>query len=139
MAIVQAVCNSFKMEVLVGTHDIQTDDIRIALFQSTAVLSQDTTVYDIAGEASGAGYTAGGIQLTGITRVIMNNVAVVDFDDVVWVNASITARGALIYNKTKANKAIAVYDFGEDKTSSEGDFTLAMPAATDTDAVIRVA
>lgn len=139
MAITQAVCNSFKQEVLGGIHDLDTDTLKMALFTSAATLSAATTAYAVANEAAGAGYTAGGKALTGVVLSLDSGVAVVDFNDVVWTDATITAAGALIYNSSKSNKAIAVIDFGGSKTSTAGDFSVIIPAATSTQAIIRLA
>lgn len=138
MAIVSALCNSFKRECLLAEHNVTTDVIKIALFTSSATLGKATTAYSATNEVVGAGYTAGGVTLTNVTAALDGDVAVVDFDDVTISSATITARGALIYNSSKANKAIAVYNFGEDKTSSGGDYVLSLPPATSVDAIIRL-
>ena len=139
MAITQAMCSSFKQELLGGTHDLDTDVMKIALYTSSATLDATTTTYSTTNEVSGVGYTAGGETLSGATISLSGTTAFVDFSDVVWTSATITARGALIYNSSKADRAVAVLDFGADKTSTAGDFTVIMPAATASDAVIRIA
>jgi hypothetical protein len=139
MAITQGVCNSFKEEVLTGVHDIATDTIKIALFTSAATLGAATTAYSTTNEVVGTNYTAGGNTLTGAAVTLDGSVAIVDFNDTTWSSASITARGALIYNSSKANRAIAVLDFGSDKTSTDGDFTVIFPAPTASTAVVRLA
>jgi hypothetical protein len=139
MAITQGVCNSFKEEVLTGVHDIATDTIKIALFTSAATLGAATTAYSTSDEVVGTNYTAGGNTLTGAAVTLDGSVAIVDFNDTTWSSASITARGALIYNSSKANRAIAVLDFGSDKTSTDGDFTVIFPAPTASTAVVRLA
>lgn len=138
MAITSAVCNSFKQELFGGVHDLDTDAIKIALYTSAATLGASTTVYSSSNEVVGAGYVAGGNTLTGAVISLDGSVAIVDFSDTTWSNATITARGALIYNSSKSNKAVAVIDFGGDKTSTNGDFTVQFPAATGTNAIIRI-
>ena len=137
MAFDQTLTTSFKQDVLLGVHDLETDDIKMALFLATADLGADTTVYTTAGETSGAGYTAGGETLTGVTVLTSGTTAYVDFADPVWNPAGFTARGALIYNASKSNKAIAVLDFGSDKTATT-TFTVQMPANTASSALIRI-
>jgi hypothetical protein len=139
MAITQAMCNSFKTELLGGTHDLDTDTIKIALFTSSASLDASTTAYSTSNEVSGTGYTAGGNTLSGATISLSGSTAIVDFTDTTWSSATITARGALIYNSSKANRAIAVLDFGSDKSSTNGDFTVVFPAADASNAIIRIA
>jgi len=139
MAITQAMCNSFKTELLGGTHDLDTDTIKIALFTSSASLDASTTAYSSTNEVSGTGYTAGGNTLSGATISLSGSTAIVDFTDTTWSSATITARGALIYNSSKADRAIAVLDFGSDKSSTNGDFTVVFPAADASNAIIRIA
>ena len=111
----------------------------------TGTYNADTTNYsDVTGnsdEASGTGYTAGGVALTNVTITTdnTNDVAYVDFDDVVFTNVDLDARGAIIYNTTQANKAIALLDFGETKTATDGDFTVVIPAGAYNTAIIRIA
>lgn len=138
MAITSAVCNSFKQELFGGTHDLDTDTIKIALYTNAATLGASTTAYTTSDEVVGAGYTAGGNTLTGATISLDGSVAIVDFSDTTWSTSTITARGALIYNSSKSNKAIASIDFGGDKTSTSGDFTVVFPAATGTNAIVRI-
>jgi len=139
MAITQAMCSSFKEELLGGIHDLDTDTIKIALYTSSATLGAATTAYSTTNEVSGTGYTAGGNTLTSPVISLDGTTAIVDFDNTTWTSATITARGALIYNSSKANRAIAVLDFGADKTSTDGDFTVTMPAAAAATALIRIA
>ena len=139
MAITQAMCTSFKTELLGGVQDLDTDTIYIALFTSSATLSAATTAYSTTNEVSGTGYTAGGNALTGAVISADGTTAIVDFDNTTWASSSITARGALIYNSSKANRAIAVLDFGSDKTSTDGDFTIQFPAADASNAILRIA
>lgn len=140
MAISQAMCTSFKTELLGGTHDLDTDVIKIALYTSSATLGASTTAYTTSDEvASGNGYTTGGNTLSGASISSSGTTAFVDFSDSTWSSASFTARGALIYNSSKSNKAIAVLDFGSDKTSTNGDFVVQFPAADASNAIIRIA
>lgn len=139
MAITQCMVSSFKAELLGGIQDLDTDVIKIALFTSSATLNAATTAYSTTNEVSGTGYTAGGNTLTSPVISVDGTTAIVDFADSTWASATLTARGALIYNSSKANRAIAVLDFGSDKTSTNGDFTVVMPAAAATTALIRIA
>lgn len=138
MAILQGMCSSFKQESWLGIHDLDTDTLKMALYTASADLSQATTVYTPTGEASGAGYISGGIPLTNVQVLLSGTTAYVTFDNPVWSGASFVCRGALIYNASKANRAIAVLDFGSDKTAS-GTFTVQLPAATATTALLRFA
>jgi hypothetical protein len=140
MAITQAMCTSFKSEALQGVHDFTTDTFKIALYTSSATLSAATTAYSATNEVSGTGYTAGGetLTVTGGAVSTSGTTAYVDFSDVTWSTATITARGALIYNSSQANKAVAVLDFGSDKTSTAGDFVITMPTADASNAIIRI-
>lgn len=137
MAFDQTLTTSFKRDILLGVHDLETDTIKMALFLATADLGADTTVYTTTGETSGTGYVAGGKTLTGVTVLTSGTTAYVDFADPTWDPANFTARGALIYNASKSNKAIAVLDFGSDKTATT-IFTVQMPANTATSALIRI-
>ena len=142
MAISQALCTSFKAELLSGIHDLDgTDTINIALYVSTATLSASTTVYTTTGEVSSSGtnYATGGKALSGHTIATSGGTAYLDFADVTWASATITANGALIYNASQGNKAIAVLAFGGDKTSTNGDFTIQFPTADASNAIIRLA
>lgn len=139
MAITQAVCNSFKSELLGGIHDLDTDVINIALFTSAATLNASTTAYSTTNEVSGTGYSAGGIALTGAAISLDGSTAIVDFADASFSNVSITARGALIYNTSKANRAVAVLDFGSDVTATNVDFNIIFPTPDASTAIIRIA
>ena len=139
MAITQAMCTSFKTELLGGVHDLDTDTIKIALFTSSATLGAATTAYSTTNEVVGTGYTAGGNTLTGATISAGGTTAIVDFDNTTWASSTITARGAMIYNSSKANRAIAILDFGSDKTSTDGDFTIQFPVADASNAILRIA
>jgi len=139
MAITQAMCSSFKQQILLGEHDLDTDVIKLALYTSAATLSAATTAYSTSDEVVGTGYTAGGNTLTGATVSLSGTTAYVDFSDTTWTTATITARGALMYNSSKSNKAIAVLDFGADKTSTAGDFTVQFPTNDASSAIVRIA
>ena len=139
MAIAQAMCSSFKQQILLGEHDMDTDTFKIALYTSAATLGPATTVYSTSDEVVGAGYTAGGNTLTGATVSLSGTTAFVDFSDSSWATATITARGALIYNSSKANKAVAVLDFGSDKISTGGTFTVQFPVNDASSAIVRIA
>jgi hypothetical protein len=137
MALQQTLTTSFKQDILLGVHDLDTDTLKMALYLATADLGAGTTVYTSTGETSGVGYVAGGEVLTGVTVLVSGTTAYVDFADPVWAPAAFTARGALIYNASKGNKAIAELDFGADKVAT-ATFTVQMPAATATSALIRI-
>lgn len=138
MAITQALCSSFKLELLAGTH-VAADVYKIALFTSTATLSAATTAYAATNEVSGTGYTAGGATLAGYSATETGTVARLDFTSPTWPSSTITARGALIYNSSKTNKAVAVLDFGADITSTSGTFTVTLPTVGDSTSLIRIA
>jgi len=140
MAITQAMCTSFKVDLLDGEHDFGADTFKIALYTSSATLGATTTAYSATNETSGTGYSAGGNTLTvSTTPTSSGTTAYLSFANTTWSTASITARGALIYNSTNANKAVAVLDFGSDKTSTAGDFTIQFPTADASNAIIRIA
>jgi hypothetical protein len=132
--IAQTQTTSFKAELYQGIHDLTTDVIKIALYTGNASLDASTTVYTTDNEVTGTGYTAGGVQMTGITVNSSDYTAYVGFANVVF-GASVTARCALIYNASKANRSVAVIDFGSDKTST--NFTITMPANTVDAALLR--
>ena len=143
MAISQAMPTSFKQELLTATHNFtaSTGDVfKIALYTSSATLGASTTVYSTSNEvANGNGYTTGGNTLTNVTPTTSGTTAFTDFADTTWSNATITANGALIYNSSKSDKAVAVLAFGGDKTSTAGDFTIVFPTADASNAIIRIA
>ena len=142
MAISQAMCTSFKLALLDGEMDFSSDTsqtFKIALYTSAATLGATTTVYSVTNEVSGTGYTAGGNTLTVVTPTTSGTTAYLDFADTTWATATITARGALIYQSGGTNPAVAVIDFGADKTSTAGDFTIQFPTANASDAIIRIA
>ncbi len=137
MAISQAMCTSFKAEILDEQHDLAADTIKIALFTSSASLGAGTTAYSTSNEISGTGYTAGGVALTSKTVSTTGTTAFFDADDPTWTSASFTANGALIYNNTNSDKAIAVLAFGGDFTVAGGTFKIVFPAAG-ANAIIRI-
>jgi hypothetical protein len=147
MAITSALCTSFKKELLERKHDFNTTSghtFKIALFTSAASLDATTTAYTTSNEVVGTGYIAGGATLTNIDPTTSGTTAFIDFSDVTFSSASITAAGALIYNTTTdggsaTTNAVAVISFGGDKTSSNGDFTIIFPTADATNAIIRIA
>lgn len=154
MAITQAMCTSFKVELLQGVHNFtpSTGDVfKIALYTSSATLDATTTVYTTSNEVTGTGYTAGGNTLTSSAGMPTSGgtTAFTDFSDTTWSTATITARGALIYNSTPSansnanttltNAAVCALDFGADKTASDGDFTIIFPTADASNAIIRIA
>lgn len=141
MAISQAMCTSFKVELLTATHNFTNttgDVFKIALYTSSATLGATTTAYSSTNEVTGTGYTAGGNTLTNVTPTSSGTTAYTDFADTTWTTATITANGALIYNSSKSNKAVAVLAFGSDKTSTAGDFTIQFPVADASNAIIRL-
>ena len=135
MAIVQTQCTSFKKELYQGIHDLSTDTIKMALYTANASLGADTTVYSATSEVVASGYTAGGNTLTGVAINSSDYTAYANWANTSWTS-TLTARCALIYNASKANRAIAVIDFGADKTSTT-TFLVTMPANTATTALIR--
>lgn len=136
-------CTSFKKEILQGVHDFTAstgDTFKLALYTSSATLDASTTAYSVTNEASGTGYSAGGGTLTNVTPTTSGTTALTDFADLTFSAATITARGALIYNDTAAgDPAVVVLDFGSDKTSTAGDFTIIFPTADASNAIIRIA
>tara|TARA_R110000822_G_scaffold28200_1_gene83958 strand:- start:954 stop:1424 length:471 start_codon:yes stop_codon:yes gene_type:complete len=156
MAITQAMCTSFKQELLQGVHNFTSGSgggtttttgsgnaFKIALYTSSASLSASTTAYSGTNEASGTGYSGGGNALTNVTPTTSSTTALTDFADTTWTSSSITARGAVIYNSStaagSANRAVLVLNFGSDKVSSSGDFTITFPTADSSSAIIRIA
>lgn len=138
MAITAAVCTSYLQEILQGTHS-SADTYKIALYPSTATLSAATTAYSSTGEVTGTGYTAGGATLSGYSVTTDTGKAILDFTtDPTWASSTITARAALVYNSSKSNKAVAVLDFGVDTTSTNGTFTVTLPAPTASTGMVRL-
>ena len=141
MAISQAMCTSFKSELMQALHNFTTSTgnvFKIALYTSSATLGATTTAYSATNEVTGTGYTAGGNTLTNVTPTSSGTTAFTDFADTTWSTATITARGALIYNSTNSNRAVCVLDFGADKTSTAGHFTIVFPTPDASNAIIRI-
>jgi VCBS repeat-containing protein len=151
MAITQAMCTSFKQELLVGTHNFTNssgDTFKLALYAiggggksgTTATLGAATTAFTTTGEIANSGsYSSGGGSLTNVTPTTSGTTAFTDFNDLSFTTATITARGALIYNSSDSNKAVCALDFGGDKTSTAGTFTIQFPTANASNAIIRIA
>ena len=141
MAISQAMCTSFKKELMTATHNFTaaSNVFKLALYTSSASLGAGTTAYTSSNEASGTGYTAKGAFLTSVTPTTSGTTALTDFNDLTFSTATITARGCMIYNSSDNNKSVATIDFGGDKTSTAGDFTIVFPAAASSTAIIRIA
>jgi hypothetical protein len=137
MAITTAICNSYKQELLEGVHT-STDTYKIALYTDAVTLGASTTAYSSTNEVSGTGYDAGGKTLTGYVSGLSGSTAYITFDDPSWANSTITARGCLIYNSSKSNKAVACFDFGSNVVSVSGTFTIDLPTAG-ASALIRIA
>ena len=141
MAITQTTCTSFKKELLEAVHDFTSHTFKIALYTDSADLGAGTTVYSTTNEitnTSGTAYTAGGKALTTIAPTSSGTVAFVDFENVSWPSASFTARGALIYNSSASNKAVAVLDFGSNRVVSNDTFEVQFPVSSATTAIIRI-
>lgn len=146
MAITQAMCTSFKQELLEGQHDFRSsgNTFKLALYTSSATLNASTTDYSATNEVSGTGYTAGGGTLTNVNPTASGTTAFTDFNDLTFSAATITANGALIYNTTTGGgtgttDSVVVLAFGGDKTSTAGDFTIQFPTADASNAIIRIA
>jgi len=142
MAITSTLTTSFKTELLKGNHDFTNgtgDTFKLALYTSSATLGATTTSFTTTGQASGTNYTSGGADLTSVTPTSDGTTAFTDFADLTFGTATITARGCMIYNSSDSNKSVATIDFGGDKTSTAGDFTIVFPAAAASTAIIRIA
>jgi len=154
MAITSAICNSFKQEILVGTHNFTASSgntFKLALFTSSATLSKSTTQYTAPTDgtanptnthevsSTATGYTTGGNTLTSVTPVLSGDTACCKFSDTSFGSASFTARGCLIYNSSASNKAVCAINFGADKTVTSGTFTIQFPAQTAGNAIIQIA
>lgn len=141
MAISQSVCYSFKQEALEGLHNFASsggDTFRIALYTSSATLGTGTTAYTTSNEVTGTGYTAGGNTLTNLGTFLSTGTAYIDWSDTTWTSSTITARGALVYNSTNSDRAVIVLDFGTDKSSTAGDFTIIFPTPSAASAILRL-
>ena len=143
MAISQAVCNSFKTELLGAVHDFDSGSgqvFKLALFQSNATLDQNTTVFTSTNEASTGGqYTTCGGILAGQQVSLDTSTAIITFSDLSFTGVTLTADGALIYNTSASDKAVCVLSFGGDKTATSGTFTILFPAFTAANAILRIA
>ena len=143
MAISQAMCSSFKKELMTATHNFTASSgntFNLALYTSSASLGAATAAYTSSNETSGTGYTAKGAALTSVTPVVTGTTAVGDFADLTFSTVSITARGAMIFNETASgDPSVCILDFGGDKVASSGDFTVQFPTASASAAIIRIA
>ena len=143
MAITQAMCTSFKKELMEAKHNFLLsggNTFKIALYTSSATLSAATTAYSATNEVSGTNYTAAGNTLTRANPATSGTTAYTDFADTTWSSSTITARGAVIFNEdTSGDTSVIVLNFGADKSSSSGDFTITFPTADASDAIIRIA
>lgn len=145
MAITNAIAISFKKQLLEAAHDFRNsggDTFKIALYTSSATLDGSTTAYSATNEVSGTGYSAGGANLTRVDPTSSGSTSFTDFADITWSASTITARGMMIYNSTPThtytNPCVLVADFGSDKTTSGGDFTVVFPSADASNAIIRI-
>ena len=140
-------CTSFKQQLLQGKHDFTAssgDTFKLAMYDNSASFTAATTAYTTSNEVSGTGYSAGGAALTNVTPTTSSTTALTDFADLTFSSATITARGALIYNTTTGagsgtTDTVLVLDFGSDKSSTAGDFTIVFPTADASNAIIRIA
>lgn len=138
MSVANAVCNTFKQEILMGVHE-PSDVYKIALYDGSTSVDKNTTHYTIVGEVVGVGYTAGGAILSGYNLVIDGDAVILDWStDPTWINSTITAQGALIYNASKSNKAVCALSFGSEKSSISGMFRIIFPAATETTGLVVI-
>jgi len=139
MAIAQAMCTQFKRDVMLGLHDLDTDTIKIALYTSSATLNATTTAYTTSNEvANGNGYATGGVTLANASVITNSTSGCFDSNNPEWTSATFTARGALIYNDTESDFAIAVLDFGGDFSVAGGTFRIVFPAQTANTAIVRI-
>ncbi|UOF80366.1 hypothetical protein [Caudoviricetes sp.] len=136
-------CTSFKSELMQALHNFTTgtgNTFKLALYTNSASFTAATTAYTVTNEVPDSGsYAAGGGTLTNVTPTTSGTTAFTDFADLTFTNATITARGAMIYNSTNSNRSVVILDFGTDKTSTTGDFTIVFPTADATNAIIRIA
>ena len=143
MAITQAIANSFRGELLTGTHNFTAatgNVFKLALYTSASTMSAATTVYATTAEVANSGqYVTGGGALTNVSPVVSSGVAFIDFDDISFTGVTLTAAGALIYNTSQSSKAVAILSFGADKTATSGVFTVQFPAATTAAAILTIA
>ena len=141
MAITSTLTTSFKKELLEATHNFATNGnaFKLALYTSSATLGAATTAFTTTGQATGTNYTSGGAALTKVQPTSSGTTGFTDFADLTFGTATVTARGCMIYNDTNGDKSVAAIDFGGDKTSTAGDFTIVFPAAAASTAIIRIA
>tara|TARA_R100000935_G_scaffold10233_2_gene20451 strand:+ start:1436 stop:1861 length:426 start_codon:yes stop_codon:yes gene_type:complete len=141
MAITSTLTTSFKKELLEATHNFATggNAFKLALYTSSATLGATTTAFTTTGQASGTNYTSGGAALTKVAPTSAGTTGFTDFADLTFGTATVTARGCMIYNDTNSDKSVATIDFGGEKTSTSGDFTIVFPAAAASTAIIRIA
>ena len=142
MAITSTLTTSFKKELLEGTHNFKAsggNSFKLALYTSSATLGATTTAFTTTGQSSGTNYTSGGAALTNVAPTSSGTTGFTDFADLTFGTATVTARGCMIYNDTNSDKSVATIDFGGDKTSTAGDFTIVFPAAAASTAIIRIA
>ena len=142
MAITSTLTTSFKKELLEATHNFKAsggNSFKLALYTSSATLGAATTAFTTTGQASGTNYSSGGSALTNIAPLSSGTVGFTDFADLTFGTATITARGCMIYNDTNGDKSVATIDFGGNKTSTAGDFTIVFPAKASGTAIIRIA
>ena len=137
-----AICNSFKKELLEAKHDFTATTgsvFKLAMYNSSATLGKSTTSFTTGGEVSSpAGYTSGGKALVNTGTSVASSVAITSFSNLSFTNVTLTARGALIYNTSNSNTGVAVLDFGSDKTATAGTFTIQFPAFTTSAAILRI-
>jgi hypothetical protein len=138
MAITTAICDSFKEDLVRGIHNFTTDTFKLALYTNSATLNKNTVTYVTTGEVTGTGYTPGGVTVTNLTITNLSGTIIINFDNIVFTNATFTARGALLYNSSKSNKAVAVWDFGSDKIVNNSNFTIVVPPPSQSAAVLRI-
>ena len=139
-----AICNSFKKELLEATHNFSNpggNSFKLSMYTNSAALGKSTTSFTTGNQVSSpsGGYSSGGKALVNVGTSIATNTAITDFADLSFVGVTLTARGALIYNDTNGDKAVAVLDFGGDKTATAGTFTIQFPAFTTSAAILRIA
>ena len=133
-------CTTFKKELLYGVHDFKGDTMKIALYTNSASFNAATTAYTATNEASGTNYSSGGNTLTKVDPTVSGTTALTDFSDSTWSSSTITARGAMIFNEdVSGDTSVLILDFGADKSSSSGDFTIQFPTASSSAAIIRIA
>lgn len=134
--ITQSLTASFKKELLQGVHDFDTDTFKIALYTNSSNISSSTTAYTTSGEVTGTGYTAGGAVLTNLGVTLSGTTAYTSWEDYTWSNSTLTTAGALVYNASKSNRSVIVFNFGGTYMTDAADFTVTFPANTSTTAPV---